>query len=508
MSDIIIKEIDQTEEIPIEEIDQWLNLEPIEIRDEYYDEIFLPIILRNNKKKEHKLIDLKRNVRINHMITLVSTYNPVIISTRYFEPEKVLLIYTDQSKKYLDKVLNDIKEANYDCEIISKKVERTDVLEIYNVIKETYREWGSPEDVVVDYTGGTKPMSVAAAMAGYILGGKFIYLGTESYKKNPKPGTEIFEELPNPYSSFGDLEIKKALEYFKNCDYTNAFEILERVFKVLDENKGYYNETKILMNLALCYKNWDELNFSVAYSKIGELNKDLESSQAIVLYDLKDKLSNQEKVLKRLAEDEINRSFTRILKDKNVIIPLIFSVFSNAKRRVIQEKYDMASLLIYRMLEMIMQRRMIKNNINVSEFDFEIECNDKKDFLGKITEYAKYVYGNFNSGNFTKGKVRFMNGYLILAALKDKLYAAKKNENELKEFLKSLNSRVTARNQSIYAHGFIKITREEYNKFEEIAMEILKDFCNCEDISFDLLTNLYDFINPVESKYLNEYYKI
>ena len=47
-----------------------------------------------------------------------------------------------------------------------------------------------------------------------------------------------------------------------------------------------------------------------------------------------------------------------MLRNDSYIIPLMFTMYTNAMLRENQEKYDMATLLLYRLLEMIEQRRL------------------------------------------------------------------------------------------------------------------------------------------------------
>ena len=60
------------------------------------------------------------------------------------------------------------------------------------------------------------------------------------------------------------------------------------------------------------------------------------------------------------------------------MISLMYTMFENAKRREEQEKYDMATLLWYRLLEMIEQRRLMTYQIYVSKPEYKIEYFSKE----------------------------------------------------------------------------------------------------------------------------------
>ncbi len=54
------------------------------------------------------------------------------------------------------------------------------------------------------------------------------------------------------------------------------------------------------------------------------------------------------------------------------MISLMFTLYQNAFVREKQEKYDMATLLLYRLLEMIEQKRLSNYGLNVSKMKYEV----------------------------------------------------------------------------------------------------------------------------------------
>lgn len=74
-----------------------------------------------------------------------------------------------------------------------------------------------------------------------------------------------------------------------------------------------------------------------------------------------------------------------ILQNKEIITALMFTMCQNALVREEQEKYDMATLLFYRLLEMIEQRRLARYNLYVSTMNYKTLKYDTKqcpDFSG------------------------------------------------------------------------------------------------------------------------------
>lgn len=86
-----------------------------------------------------------------------------------------------------------------------------------------------PEKIYIDFTGGTKAMSAAAAMAGALINVQLVYVGTNDYLKDfrkPNPGSETLFFITNPLAIFGDLEIEKAFTLFRQYNYAEAKEKL------------------------------------------------------------------------------------------------------------------------------------------------------------------------------------------------------------------------------------------------------------------------------------------
>ena len=64
------------------------------------------------------------------------------------------------------------------------------------------------------------------------------------------------------------------------------------------------------------------------------------------------------------------------MQKEKYIVPLMFTMCQNAMIREEQEKLDMATLLLYRLLEMIEQKRLAGYNLYVSKMNYkEIKVN-------------------------------------------------------------------------------------------------------------------------------------
>lgn len=299
-------------------------------------------------------------------------------------------MYTSETEKILDKIVRYLKLEVTDYQ--KNQVEATDSLSIYHEIKKVYLSWDRPAKVYIDFTGGTKTMSAAAALAGSLIGVQLIYVGTQSYLtdfRKPEPGSEELFYIDNPIEVFGDLELEKVFALIERYNYAGAAEKLKNLKENIPDplNRQQISFVYLLVKI---YEHWDALEFEAATELmeqlLQELKRDYRMYKKILMMDFQPILRNQYKVLrqlKKIPELIKLRNQEKILGNKAIIVSLMYTMYENAKRREDQEKYDMATLLWYRLLEMIEQRRLMTYQIYVSKPEYQ-----KADFSKASKEYA------------------------------------------------------------------------------------------------------------------------
>ncbi len=494
-------------ELLIQKTATWMGMERATekeriLSDKYYDENLMPLIIEEFIQKSKDQV----NTNPEYMIISVGTsYEPITLSIKLLNPKKVLFLYTDQTIEILDKIIEmtSLKPSQYD----KRKVGRDNSLIIYKEIKSVYLEWGKPKEIFVDFTGGTKAMAAVTAMAGAMINAKLIYIGTEKYLKDfrkPHPGYESMTLIANPYEVFGDLDEDRAVDLFKEHDYCGAKRIFEQLYtKVPEPRKRQY--FKILYLLAAAYEHWDALELKKASSYmdklVEELKKDIKINENLVMMDKLSILENQSKVLNNLAEiawQVRTKTPMDILLDLEDILPLIFTIYRNAIRREEQIKYDMSSLLLYRLLEMIMQRRLSTYSIYVSDAEYEKAFSDKealKEFQNKVISLRRSLFGN-KIKRYLPDQISLLEGYIQLAALGDDLI-----EEKPIKFLRDIFKRVRVRNENIFAHGFTTLDEKSYTSFKDFVESIFNRFCEIESIDKNEYNEMISFISPDESMY-------
>lgn len=485
--------------------------------EDYYETILMePIVeafITNNRSQVTEKVECL-------ILSVGTSYEPLVLDIKLLEPEKVLFMYTEKSETYLEKVVEycGLKATRYEKSLIHE----TEPLDIYREIKRAYLKWNKPEKIYIDFTGGTKAMSAAAAMAGAMVGVQLLYVGCTDYLvdfRKPNPGTERLFLIDNPLKVFGDIEIEKTLTLFSQYNYAGARERLE----ILRENvpdPAIRQELNFAYLLAKCYEAWDMLEFPEAYESIRQLNKEIRRDQKIyrhfLLMDRAEHLDHQEKILFQLSRipDLIReKKKMQILNDKRYMIPLMFTMYTNACIREFQEKYDMATLLLYRLLEMIEQRRLSQYGLYVSAMDYlnirydyqqrpDMESRTPEERLTQLKKDAsdirKALHGRSGS-SYLPDQVSLLEGFVLLQALGDPISRMENGRNIDK--LKRIKAMVYLRNNSIFAHGLGPVGEMDYRKFKKFVEEMFQELCCIEKVDFAGGKKVMQWINPMDSQY-------
>lgn len=458
--------------------------------------------------------------KVEYLIMSVGTsYEPLVLDIQLLQPRRILFLYTKKTEYILNKIA---KYCQLDAMRYSKReVNETDPLDIYREIKAAYLKWNRPDKLYIDFTGGTKSMSAAAAMAGAVINVQLIYIGATQYLtdfRKPDPGTEQLYYISNPVEIFGDLEIEKAFALFDKYNYAGARKKLQELKESVPA-PDIRQQLSFVYNLALAYEQWDALEFPEAYETMCALTRELERDSRLnrdfLMMDFLPVLKRQEAILKQLNElsgilkEKRNMD---ILKEKDYIVPLMFTMYINAEIRRKQEKYDMATLLLYRLLEMIEQRRLAVYNLYVSQMNYgDINYNldrqpelkgtgtDERLRLLKETVCAvKKELFHRNVSAYLPDQISLLDGFILLLALNDEITEVKTGKPINK--LKRIRSMVYLRNNSIFAHGLGPVPEEDFMKFRAFVIDIFKEFCVIEGIDFDSYSRDVTWLNPIHSR--------
>jgi CRISPR-associated protein (TIGR02710 family) len=151
---------------------------------------------------------------------------------------------------------------------------------------------------------------------------------------------------------------------------------------------------------------------------------------------------------------------------------IIVDLFSNAKRRAEEGKYDDACARLYRTLEALGQFILLKD-YNIVSSDVKLEY-----LRGKIQEDYTSEYENKRDRKDGKIKLGLVENFDLLKKLNNSVIIVyNEKEEELKAYL-------NFRNNSILAHGFNPIEEEHYGKLENSIRELISNVINNFDELF------------------------
>lgn len=506
----------------VEMTEKWMSLERKTLKqrqeaEQFYEKNLMKLIeqdyINRNAEKIYE--------RTKYLIMSVGmSYEPIVLNICLLKPEKILFLCTEETEKYLDKVVPYCKlsASKFQKAVVSE----TNPVDIYHEIKRAYQSWERPEKLYIDFTGGTKAMSAAAAMAGSMIHVQLIYIGSNDYLpdfRKPNPGSETLFYITNPLEVFGDLEIEKAFALFGKHNYPGARARLEELKEDVPD-PDVRQQLEFAYLLSCVYEAWDALEFTGAYSYITQLNRQLKRDKSIhgqfLLMDFADLLVRQEKILEPLAEMEnliSQKKHAYVMSQKQYMIPLMFTMYQSTLVREEQEKLDMATLLLYRLLEMIEQSRLSRYSLYVSKMDYmhiavdeekhpEWKALDAKTLFEEIKrrylEVKIKLFGK-TCNPYMSEQISLLDGFIVLLALDDDI-SKQKNGRHI-EKLRRIRAMVHLRNNSIFAHGLGPVGNDDFQRFKQFVVELFKEYCLLEGIPFEACVRDITWINPFQSVY-------
>lgn len=352
----------------------------------------------------------------------------ILFSIDNSNPDIVIFFGSEKSKKTVESVkeqyLNEFEEEFDYFEFIH--LEQIDDFKIYfEAFKRKIQELDGYK-IIIDYTSGTKTMTMSAAFASMLYRKNLYFVGGEREDGVVIRGTEKIISQ-NLYPIYDDLMISKIKELFNTNRFDAGKSLLEDITKAKKDTYA---------NLFDAYYYFDNVDYNKA-------NKYFITKEFIAEWpELKKQFSLNAKALYHLnKEDSAMRPF---------YIP--GSLINNARRRAEETKYDDAIARLYRSLELIAQIKLNEYGIDTSDVELDIlnkhgvEQEFKPDFSGKI-------------------KLSLVQDYELLNNLGDDLgefYIKNKDE-----FLATISSR----NNSILAHGLNSQTEKQYVKFRDLILK-------------------------------------
>ncbi|RMH08539.1 MAG: TIGR02710 family CRISPR-associated protein [Nitrospirae bacterium] len=321
-----------------------------------------------------------------------------------------------------------------------------------------------PSEVLVDFTGGTKPMSAALALATVGRGFTFSYVGGSERTKTGLgtvvTGTEQLLEQVDPFQFFAVQERRKIALYFERYQFEAAQTVLAGLLERY--TAGPLHVAFVMLHqVAQGYAAWERFQYEEALRVLKQAFrswcKAVEANPTILYAEACPVIEHNVGWLEQL------KTHTNHFRQPHT--DLVADMIANAERRAEEGKYDDAVVRLYRALELAAQAAIFRR----------LGCETSAVPATQIPEALQkdFVQRGYESqpGTF---QLPLEASYRVLAAL---------GEPEGVHFLerqKDMKKIQSARNFSMLAHGLNPTTREAYDSLHALIATFLpvrSDLC-------------------------------
>lgn len=340
-----------------------------------------------------------------------------------------------------------LKENQYKIEIVPPD----NIFEIYQAADAVIAKYISEgHQVIADYTGGTKSMSVGLAAAAMDHNECILSLvkGPRLDLLRVRDGMEQVSKLS---SNLIYLRRQKKLSQnlLNSWNYHAAAEVIAETRKECGNIMGKEQEEEFERALLLCrgFAAWDKFN----YEKAASLVKIYEKNAAITPYSITVK-----KIKKTLDWYE---NWQPDSSKNPPDFSLVYDLLLNAERRATQGDFDDAIARIYRAVEMYAQFCLRTGEPRLTSDDLD------------VTKLPANCRAEFTSKHKSGGKLQIglKDTYEVLSYLKHPVGQVwTKWRSEILNILQE-------RNFSFLAHGMRPLQEENYQKVKNVIWEFVNE---------------------------------
>lgn len=390
------------------------------------------------------------------IISVGGTPEPLVKTIAHHNPEFVCFFASqgtlDKTVQVKENLGELAKAIRFETELVDNE---NDLLECHEkailAVARTLAKGYDKERVLVDYTGATKNMSVALALAAIEQGFGFSYVGGDKRTKNGvgtvESGHEKIYTHVNPWDFIALKEKRQASQFFNSCQFKACRDLLADLAGNASTRRSMYRKLSCAVD---AFHNWDLFRHAEA----------LDSFRKARLEDLLDERDRGVAAfaadclqLKPALENLINCSN----RGKRPCEELALDLFSNAERRFAEGKVDDAVLRLYRLVEMLAQERLLSVH--------GIDTSDVKADMIPATIREEYAE-KYRNRRTKKIELPQSPSYTLLKELGDPL--GQSFETHQSRFMKVQS----ARNYSYLAHGFMSSKDTVYEDLRAFVMEL------------------------------------
>lgn len=365
----------------------------------------------------------------------------ILFSIDTYLPDKVIFFGSELSKKTIESIKEQYKDK-FNEEFNNYEFIQLDNIDDFKVYFDAFKSKClelSDYKIIIDYTSGTKTMTMAAAFTSMLFKTNLFFVSGERDKGVVKRGTEKIISQ-NLYPIYDDLMISKIQELFN----TNRFE----AGKVLINDLVGINVNKdVLLQLFDTYDAFDNVNYE----------------EALMNFDRDAFVSAWPELRVEFGNNMKSLNILNIKKHNLRCYYILASMLNNARRRSEENKYDDAIARLYRSLELIAQIKL-KKEYGIITSDVDIRILKEKQLNDEYIEKLELLRDN----NSKKIRLGLVQDYVLLNQLDDDLGQFYMEKEKL------IQNSLKFRNESILAHGLKSQNKQQYDEFKQIVLEAAK----------------------------------
>lgn len=290
---------------------------------------------------------------------------------------------------------------------------------------------------VADYTGGTKTMSVALAMAALEADWELsLVKGARTDLVKVVDGTEV-AGLVNSWEVRARQRMEEARRLFNDHHYAAAESLLSSILQTGAVSTSLQATLREWIGLARGFDAWDRFDHARAMA---------------VLTPYQSRIVPNYIFLKQiLGTDKRATGYEAA-----------FDLLRNAERRAHQGRYDDAVARLYRATEMFAQIRLRQRTPSLNSSNLDVTL---------LPEPLRKRYESLQDSEDGKIRLGLRQDYELLDALDDPVGIAYQTVS------KDLLNGLSARNNSILAHGEQPLTVADYRAFDSLIVSMFKSAC-------------------------------
>lgn len=382
----------------------------------------------------------------------VNIVNPLVKTVKDTDPKLVSFFVSKESEVFAEEVARQSGLQPGDS-LFALVHNENDIQECFHTALQALHELRDkgykPEDIIVDFTSGTKAMTAGLVLAAVNLKcAKLKYIYGPRENGVVKDGTEKFLSV-SPAAALAVSELELARQLIMQLRFEAARGILSQINDALlvPEDKALKENLQLLADAYARWDHFDHRTFCGQYGKVRWGHPELEAF----------------KVENSLPHGRLI-PLAKKLENGEITLDCLADLYNNALRRGFEGRYDDGVARLYRLTEMLAQYRLCSSHGGIRTGDIDLNSEP----LARLDSQTKEELERYRDASDGKIKIGLKQSYWLLEKLGDPLGKAYFSDDKLGGLLNE-------RNASILAHGTKPVSKEVFESLQQRVFQLLAE---------------------------------